>query len=219
MKKNFFLLAIMAVVSLFNYQTFAQQTEQNKEQNTTKQFVNPQKTDALGWDFGIGALENKSILYSGYGAPISLKYSTPVFAIGARYMHFFNPYIGADVLKVNFICPFRAEAEKDLMNFQFMTGIRGNTPTFLKSMSGYAAARMGYGFHFTDEFIHGIAFETEVGLNFNRIFFVAFSYNLMKVFNSGYLNFSGPDGYGMLPVYYSTTINLNTYALRFGFNF
>jgi len=215
MKKSFYVLIGIVVIFSFHYQTFAQPTTPSN--NTAIQSVYPQKSDALGIDFGVGTVTNKNIFYNTYiGTIFEQKFTSPVFAIGARYMHFFNPYVGVDVMKVNFNCPFRVLREKELMNLQLMTGIRGNTPTFLKTMSGYAAVRMGYGFDLNlvmDDILHGIACEAEVGLNFNKNFFIAFSYNLMSFFVDGYI------GYEWQQVRFSYNINNNTYALRMGFYF
>jgi len=190
----------------------------NREKGSSKTKTGTQKKDALGVDFGIGSLMYKEKFFYG-NAVIPLKFSAPVFAVGIRYMHHYNPYIGVDVLKFNFICPFRVERERGLMNFQFMTGIRGNTPSFFKTMSGYGVARMGYGLHFIEqEFLHGIAFETEVGLNLSSIFFIAFSYNLMSFFVDGAFSFIDPY-YGTQYFKYSATANISTYAFRFGINF
>jgi len=68
-------------------------------------------------------------------------------------------------------------------------------------MSGYVAVRLGYGVRFVKSVNHGIAFETEIGLNLTRIIFVGFSYNLLSLF-----------------VYDHSNTNLNTYAFRVGFN-
>ncbi|MCL2290654.1 MAG: hypothetical protein FWC34_08145 [Bacteroidetes bacterium] len=140
-------------------------------------------------------------------------YNFPSFALGFRYLHYFDPYFGADFLKINFSCPFRAQREYLLMNFQFMTGIRGKSPAFYKCMSAYGALRLGYGFRFLNTFDHGIAFETELGLNLTRTVFIAFSYNLLSLFVDHYYLYS--DFYN-----YRTpgNINFHTYAFRVGFN-
>jgi hypothetical protein len=190
--------------------------EYNREKNTTKQ-VNNQNRDILGVDFGVGSIVDKNMIYDNYGNRYKIKSTCPVFAVGLRYLHHFNPYFGVDVMKINFNCPFRAQTYTSLMNLQFMTGIRGNSPSFLKSMSVYGAVRMGYGLHFSgnDEFSHGIALETEVGLNLTRTFFIAFSYNLQSSYYD--LPIYGPWGGAIGSE--TITLNLNTYALRLGFNF
>jgi len=77
-----------------------------------------------------------------------------------------------------------------------MVGVRGNSSSFAKCMSAYAAIRLGYGitYEFTDNNNsyfddnnyysydgdysgHGICGELEIGLNINRFFFIAYSYN------------------------------------------
>jgi hypothetical protein len=203
MKKKIFLITVITVALLSHYQIFAQDDY-------------PQKKNAFGVDFGIGSSLTKNF------HPYNLQ-ASPIFAVGVRYMHFFNPYIGVDFLKVNFNCPFRVQRNQEFMSFQTMIGIRGNTPIFQKSMSGYAAARMGYGFSSMgvelylqkNRNVHGIAFETEAGLNFSKTFFIAFSYNLMAAFvDESYKPYPGP-----FYIAYTTTVYLNTYALRFGFNF
>jgi hypothetical protein len=222
MKKQFYLLVIVITFLSFHHQLFAQQTETPA---TSKTGIH--KTDAFGLDLGIGSLMFKEhyLSYSNYTGGINsfdIKQSYPVFAVGVRYTHLFNPYIGADVMKVNLNCPFRAKREEGFINMQLMTGIRGITPVFFKTMSGYAVVRMGYGFRFPvkdvedDKFLHGIAFETELGLNLTRSIFIGFSYNLLNLF----VDVNSDNSYWHEPQYlYSENVNFNTYALRIGFNF
>jgi hypothetical protein len=225
MKKQIYLLAIVVAILSFHHQSFAQQTETPA---TSKTGIH--KTDAFGLDLGIGSLMFKEQIlinnyYFGSENSFELRHNYPVFAVGVRYTHLFNPYIGADAVKINFNSPFRIKHDKGFMNLQIMTGIRGITPVFFKTMSGYAAVRMGYGFRFPinenndDNFFHGIAFETEIGLNITRTFFIGFSYNLMNLFLDGNINLINLDGLPLFRYSYSTNINFNTYALRIGFNF
>ena len=216
MKKQIYLFAIVITILSFHYQSFAQQIETSA---TSKTGIH--KTDAFGLDLGVGALLFKDQIYN-YNYSYTQKRGYPVFAIGIRYTHLFNPYIGADVIKVNLNCPFRAKREQGFINMQLMTGIRGITPVFLKTMSGYAVVRMGYGLRFpvkddeNDKFEHGIAFETELGLNITRNVFIGFSYNLLSLF----IDVNTSDPYWHEPQYlYSENVNFNTYALRIGFNF
>ncbi|MCL2247545.1 MAG: hypothetical protein FWC10_10655 [Lentimicrobiaceae bacterium] len=223
MKKHFFLVALIFTTLLINYQTVAQEIEIN---NISKKGT--PKTDAIGFDLGIGALLFKeTVNVSSYNMNYSYteKIGYPVFAAGFRYTHFFNPYIAMDAIKINLNCPFRAKRNAEYINMQFMLGIRGNTPVFFKTMSGYAAVRMGYGLHFMDhaadlllgeQLIHGIAFETEIGLNINNSILIGFSYNLMSSFADIYGSYYP---YGSSTYMYSANQNFNTYALRIGFNF
>ena len=158
----------------------------------------------IGIDLGVGttAISMNEYGYR-YGNYI---FQYPTFAAGFRLVHHFNPYLGMDFLKINFHSPFRAVRMSDFMNFQFMTGIRGNTPTFFKCMSGYGVARLGYGLRFVNGYNHGVAFETELGLNLTRYSFIAFSYNLLSLFVEDY------------PSRSLTSVLLHTYQLRIGFN-
>jgi len=220
MKKPFFLLCVITIISLFHYQLLAQQPEE-KTASTQKQGT--PKKNAFGIDYGVGSMSFKGINvalddHNIFIYEVPKPYQYPVFALGVRYMHHFNPYIGADFFKFNFNCPFTAIRDKYLMNFQFMTGIRGNTPTFFKTMSGFCAARFGYGLQLTSfRRGHGFAFETEVGLNITPSFFVAFSYNLLhRYVDLWYGYVSGPQ---WNDVYLGTTaVNFNTCSLRIGVN-
>jgi len=203
MKKIFCLLALIGVILFFQSYVIAQShsVTGDSEKNSLKSLKCVPR-NGFGLDLGVGSTRINTN---------TLSRNFPSFALGARYMHHFNHYLGADFLKISFNCPFRAQREYVLMNFEFMTGIRGNSPTFYKCMSVYGAVRLGYGLRFLEGFDHGIAFETELGLNLTRTIFIAFSYNLLSLFvEHDYPN------YDYLT---SGNINFNTYALRIGFNF
>jgi len=200
MKKFFYLLALI-VITLFLQSYAIAQSYPATEQASLKSKKCFPKT-GMGFDLGVG--ESAIGMHIG-GHKYQLVY--PVFAAGVRGMHYFNPYLGVDFIKINFSSPFQAKTYIEFMNLQFMTGVRGNTPTFFKCMSGYSAVRLGYGARFVNGVNHGIAFETEIGLNLTRNVFVGFSYNLLSLF----VNYP----YG----YYNDHVNLNTYAFRLGFNF
>jgi len=208
MKKIIYVFVLIAAILFSHSQTFAQ--EANAFPNST-----------FGIDIGVGSMMFKEQIPPGFLSDriIDIKHNAPVFAVGFRYLYRFNPYIGADFLKVNFICPFRAQRDDYLMTFQFLTGIRGNTPTFFKSMSGFAAVRMGYSLKLIEPIMHGFALETEIGLNLTRMFFIAFSYNLTSLFVDNFIYYYDKFGYLLYYSEYSTSVNLNTYALRIGFNF
>jgi hypothetical protein len=195
------------------WKNFRPVAEYYKEKTTTKPKTVSPKKQTFGVDFGIGSLNIKDIyVFDQY--LLEFRESYPVFAVGLRYTNNFNPYIGADILKINLNCPFRAVRDRDKMNLQFMTGIRGNTPIFLRTLSGFVVARMGYGLHLSEyELGHGIAFEAEVGLNITRSFFIGFSYNLLSRFVDIYQYAGWHQQY-----IGSTTLNFNTYSLRIGFN-
>ena len=135
------------------------------------------KGGRFGLDAGVGVATGSYYDYIEY--PVianTYHYKLPSFALGIRYLYNFSPYFGVDFLKVNTIC------DSYTTELQFMTGVRGNTPTFYKCMSGYAAARAGCAFEFCyPEHSFGgyiLCFEIETGVNLTRNFFIGFSYNL-----------------------------------------
>jgi hypothetical protein len=193
---------------------YMQSTQPVQEKNASKS-QNCFSKRNFGLDFGVGATTLVSDGFTSYAGAVKLKESYPAFAFGIRYLHMMNPYLGFDILKINFQCPFKAMTQDAFMNVQFMTGIRLTTPTFYKCMSGYASARMGYGLHFINLYTHGLAFETEVGLNITKNAFIAFSYNLISNFVNEYYRYDW-DSY---QYQYINRINHNTFALRIGFNF
>ena len=220
MRKRFYFFTLTFIIFLFNFQTFAQQAETNKEKSITKQTPSFQEY-MMGWDFGIGSLNMASpFIYSSSAGLFGIKQALPVFAVGVRFLYNLNPYFGLELPKVNFVCPFRAKAEMDLMNLQFMAGVRGNTPKFFKNMSGYAAARFGYGLYFIEEIRHAMVCEVEVGLNLTSNFFIAFSYNLSRVFVENKMTlYDPPYGTAIYQQTYPAALNNHLYALRLGFNF
>jgi len=238
MNNRFFFLTLIAIFYIFHYQIFAQEWEYSSFISELKKNVHQNediqneeklpKKDVFGLDLGIGSIITKTRVSDDFNYPYVLKESSPVFAVGFRYMHRYNSYISADFIKVNLICPFRMNRELPIMNVQAMIGIRGNTPVFFKTMSGYAAVRMGYGLHFIEEtesdfilgnFQHSFAFESELGFHITRTFFLAFSYNLNAVFVDGIFNFYDPYSPPPYERTYSTTLLKNIVALRVGFNF
>jgi len=105
--------------------------------------------NAFGLDLGVGqALMDMFPTFS---------ISMPTFEIGMRYAHHFTPYIGMDFIKFNLKFNFKKERYNDgylfepdksdyfSANTQWMLGVRGNTATFYKCMSGYWAVRAGFG--------------------------------------------------------------------------
>jgi len=217
MKRTLYVLAVVIFSFLPYFQIFAQPTESLNFISETKK-VNIPKKDVFGVDLGVGSIRTKTRVYDEFNTPFILKEISPVFAVGFRYLHHFNPYIGIDFIKINLNSPIRIQREMKLMNLQAMVGIRGNTPFFIKEMSGFAAVRMGYAIHFVDDLSHGFALETEIGLNFTRYFFIAFTYNLNSIFIDGTFNFYDPYSPPPYDRIYSTTLSENTFALRFGFN-
>ena len=137
--------------------------------------------NAFGLDLGIGggfgyrvnSSYDSRYHYTNYRLD---SYRSASLAVGFRYMHNFLPYFGADFIKVNLLGDFVGWSVRQ----QWMSGIRGYTPTFGKCMSGYAVFRAGYGLEFLNGNLldnSGFCLETEVGLNFSRKFFMGFSYN------------------------------------------
>jgi len=158
----------------------------SKQQNAT----NCVKNNAFGLDLGIGG-SFASIYGSNSRANFSL-------ALGFRVTHHFNPYFGIDFLKINWITdvatykiingnyPYVTPWTPWTMRLQFMPGIRGNSPVFLKCWSVYAAFRLGYGMDFGEPNYEGLCLETELGLNFTPAVFAGFSYNYHRYFGIGY---------------------------------
>jgi hypothetical protein len=200
MKKTYYLFLLIGIILLFPFCAMAQ--PQSGEEPSLK-LKKCYTKNGLGLDLGIGTTSMGTNVY-GYG---SYLFQYPTFAVGFRFVHHFNPYLGMDFLKINFHSPFRAVRLSDFMNFQFMTGVRGNTPAFFRCMSGYGVARLGYGLRFVNGYSHGVAFETELGLNITRYSFIAFSYNLLSLFVEDY------------PSPSHTSVLLHTCQLRIGFNF
>jgi len=128
-------------------------------------------------------------------------------AFGMRVTHQFNPYFGIDFVKMNWIIEIGPSKDHNpwIMRFQLTPGIRGNTPVFFKTMSVYAAFRLGYGMFVTQysSLFEGLCLETELGLNLTPTVFTGFSYNYHKSF------------YKSKPLDYATHI----FSFRIGFNF
>jgi hypothetical protein len=139
------------------------------------------KKTALGMDIGLG----------GSFYTILNEKSPTLFAsaLGIRATHHFNSYLGVDFLKINWITDV---LKNDwTMRLQIMPGIRGNSPTFFKCMSAYAAFRLGYGMDFRlatlsgASHFEGLCLESELGLNFTPTVFAGFAYNCHKYFIKG----------------------------------
>jgi hypothetical protein len=199
---------------------------------TEKKAKNCVLKNAFGLDLGIGfvnATKQFNVL--------------PAYDIGIRYLHNFSPYFGADFIKISFkyskkdgglgVFPnvYKLEINDnerhipEYVNYkdyssghiQFLTGVRGNTPTFYKCMSGYGAFRLGTEFgggwlDYTDAgkqyFSNGdtdcvtwwglnLCLELEVGLNLTRNIFVGYAYSYKS----------------------NSKLPLNTHTFRVGFNF
>ena len=151
----------------------------SKRQNAT----NCAKNTAFGLDMGFGG--TIETIYN-YKIPGSYFAS----ALGIRAMRHFNPYFGIDFFKINWITDVLASDNEWLMRLQIMSGIRGNSPAFLKCMSVYSAFRLGYGMTFVPNqygtrlasHFKGLCLETELGLNLTPTVFAGFAYNYHKYF-------------------------------------
>ena len=170
---------------------------------------------AFGLDLGVGVVKN-----GGIDAVVM-----PTFEVGMRYSYHFTPFIGIDFIKFNSKFRFKKEIDGDFFdpakrkyfsaNTQWMLGLRGNTATFYKCMSGYWAARVGFGiiyesFEYKDATINvkdalgvgfGVCMEFEMGFNITRELFIGYACN-------GQIN-----DYGTL--YYGTWMS---HAFRIGLN-
>jgi hypothetical protein len=139
---------------------------------------------AFGLDLGLGGS------FLSMNGLRSITFFAP--GLGFRLMHHFNPYIGLDCFKFNWITDIATTAKDKNGNIpytirlQLMPGIRGNTPAFYKCMSGYAAFRLGWGVDVGDPHFEGLCLETEIGMNFSRTVFAGFAYNYHKYFGYGY---------------------------------
>jgi hypothetical protein len=165
--------------------------------------------NAFGLDLGAGQVR-VSMLADIY---------MPTFEIGMRYLHHFTPYIGMDFIKFNSKFSFKKEIQSNRLfepdksdyfsaNTQWMLGLRGNTATFYKCMSGYWAVRVGFGVVYesfvSEEYNHdiwtisksgentlgvGLCMEYETGFNITRELFIGYACNL-QLGNYGTLYYS-----------------------------
>ena len=186
------IIIIIAVVFCIHNQTFAQDT-------TKAKWVPCTPKNAFGLDLGVGINE----------AEIYEKNHIPTFEIGARYLHHFNPYIGVDFIKFNSKFSLKKAIDSShydgrnksnyySVNVQWMLGVRGNTPAFYKCMSGYGAARVGFGVVYEsyeyEEYIFsearnvekvalgvGLCLEYEMGFNITRELFIGYACNAQLI--------------------------------------
>jgi len=177
-------------------EVFNKLPDRNISSSKRQNVINCAKKTAFGLDIGIGGVKE-----------------TFSSALGIRVMHHFNPYFGVDFFKINWLTDVPINGSNAWrMKLQIMPGVRGNSPTFFKCMSAYAAFRLGYGMLVGSAPIYkilagsttdfeGLCLETELGLNVTRTIFVGFSYNY-HLFFGDYLGYKD-----------------HTYVVRFGFNF
>jgi hypothetical protein len=236
MKKILFTVILLTLCSLcvFGQGRKSQTTIVNvKQQNVLKE-KKPKSQCApkkiiIGLDLGIGGgfyeyLDNYNN-YVAYGngefrddyfgyEPLDMAVA---FSLGPRFTWHFNSYLGVDFIKINGNFGLFSSNKENYYNIQFMAGVRGNTPSFYKCMSGYAAARFGYGigkakYEYKDRYsrgserwtdtgwrnekINGFCWEVELGMNITRTILVGFSYN-----------------------WHDFSVWGHTFALRVGFNF
>jgi len=177
-----------------------------KKFSKQQKITNCAKKTAFGLDIGNGG---------SFYTPSNILGTSFAPALGIRVMHHFNPYFGIDFFKINWITDLFTSGWMDpwTMRLQIMPGIRGNSPTFFKCMSGYAAFRLGYGMDFrvpVSSYIksnfQGLCLETELGVNLTPAVFAGFAYNYQEYF--------GRD----VKVRYSK-LAMHTFSFRAGFNF
>ena len=168
----------------------------NKNTSPSKRESDPNcvKNTAFGLDIGLGGS-----FFTMYNDKAPSLFAS---SVGIRAMHHFNPYFGIDFLKMNWI----TDVLKDewAMRLQFMSGIRGNSPTFFECMSVYSAFRLGYGMTFgLLTHYEGLCLETELGLNLTPTVFAGFAYNYHGYFVKGE----------------DSKLAMHTLSFRLGFNF
>ena len=207
-------VVLLADVFIINYKNGTQEVinsidkttrDANRQQltgKTSQGTINCAKKVAFGLDVGLGG--------SFYANPNSRSEGLFASTLGIRVMHHFNPYLGVDFLKTNWITDVLDNVWT--MRLQFMSGIRGNSPTFFKCMSVYSAFRFGYGMDFrlfrllglsTKPHFEGLCLETELGLNLTPTVFAGFTYNCQKYFVKGT----------------DSKVAMHTFSFRLGFNF
>ena len=183
-------------------EVFNKPNETNDPSSKRQSVTNCTKKTAFGLDIGLGGS-----FYTIYNEKSTSSFAP---ALGIRVMHHFNPYFGVDFLKINWITDLFTSGLDDgwTMRLQIMPGIRGNTPTFFKCMSGYAAFRLGYGMDFRLLTVSGashfesLCLETELGLNITPTVFAGFAYNYHKYFVNGN----------------DFKLAMHTFSFRLGFN-
>ena len=161
---------------------FNKPNETNAQPSERKGTKRCYKDIAFGMDFGLGG---------SFAKVLSFKSETCLStALGFRVMYHINPYLGVDFLKVNWITDVLTSGAYYYtpwtMRLQIMPGVRGNSPTFYRCMSGYAAFRLGYGMDFLEEHYRGFCIETEVGINFTPTIFTGFGYNYHNYIGYGF---------------------------------
>ena len=231
MKKNLFIITLLLLCTFCAMGQRKKDVVYSKDVTTIKTSKNYSncitKGHTFGLDLGIGG--------SAFGLWLNGaehgRHSNWSLAVGPRYTYNFIPYFGVDFIKVNCIIGLNAHSYRYSFDTgggyycaaQFLIGIRGNTPTFFKCMSGYMAFRLGYGignanYKYADydgyldvyyagrrnQLLSGFCFETELGLNLTKMVFVGLVFNMQ--------------GY-KAPEYVGGTRYGDTFALRVGFNF
>jgi len=178
----------------------------NKQNDTVSQTAakkttkNCAKKIASGIDLGLGGSFATKIGYVG---------RTPTFfapSMGIRGTYHLNPYFGIDFIKLNWITDVYTTKVYSYtpwqMRIQIMSGIRGNTPSFYKCISGYAVVRLGYAMHLAGGTnFYGLGLETEMGINFSPTVFAGFAYNYHTYFGD-----------------YDSGLEMHTFSFRLGFN-
>ena len=163
------------------------------------------KGGCFGLDVGVSKGFRLYLQSSNYS--ISEANNKIIFAVAPRYTYYFSPYFGLD-FKINGNFGLNSyydhriagtiikEGEGYFYTVQLLPGIRGNTPTFYKCMSGYAAFRLGYGignanFNYIyylsngdweterrTHLLNGFCMEAELGVNITKKIFTGFAYTL-----------------------------------------
>ena len=138
------------------------------------------KKDLIGLDFSIGGIrvdgtkngKKMQIMRDEYG---EYAYHDPMQQIGVRWLHYFLPFLGWDVIKLNTHNQFN----KERIDFQILSGIRINTPVSETQRFGcYGSFKWGYGWRSKGD---GFCYEIDFGLHFTPTFFVGYVYNFQKL--------------------------------------
>lgn len=193
-------------VSTITYENGREEVFNKEDKSSKKQGAKKcVKEFVFGMDVGLGGS------FAGFDGIKSETLLSP--SLGIRLTYHFNPYFGVDFLKVNwFTDVLTSGAYYDwgfydiydyyipwTMRLQIMPGVRGNSPTFFRCMSGYGAFRLGYGMDFLESHYKGFCMEAELGMNFTPTVFAGFAYNYHNYIDYGFA--------------------VHTLSFRVGFNF
>lgn len=107
------------------------------------------------------------------------------FSVGARYQYNIHPYVGIDVIGVNYLGQYIKDYGMGPNVLQGLIGVRAKSPYYYEDMAAFVGARFGYGYDVSYAEDGGFACEINLGSYITGHLYAGYTFNLQKLSDIG----------------------------------